>query len=216
MPNSGLFTSIQASHEVALESDPASAFWQLATPIYIVNDNFGREVPKHRTEVRSRWTKESLYILFICPYQKLHLTSNPNTTTETNLLWNWDVAEIFIGSDFQNVRRYKEFEISPPGEWIDLDINLENPHFEDGWTWNSGFQIAARIDRPSKIWYGAMRIPFQAIDSHVPRVGTIFRVNLFRAQGPPDDRKLLAWQPTGSETFHVPKRFGDLVLAGND
>ena len=113
VPNPGLFTSIQASHEVALESDPASAFWQLATPIYIVNDNFGREVPKHRTEVRSRWTKESLYILFICPYQKLHLKSNPSATKETNLLWNWDVAEIFIGSDFHNIRRYKEFEISP-------------------------------------------------------------------------------------------------------
>ena len=214
--NSGNFTSIHASHDVALEPDPASDFWQLAPPIYIVNDNFGKAVLNHSTEVRSRWTKESLYILFICPYQKLHLKSNPSTTAETNLLWNWDVAEIFIGSDFQNIRRYKEFEMSPQGEWVDLDINLDNPHHEDGWTWNSGFQVATRMDRQSKIWYGAMRIPFRAISPRVPHAGAIFRANLFRAQGPPDDRKLLAWQPTMSKTFHVPERFGHLVLAEND
>ena len=43
---------------------------------------------------------------------------------ETNELWNWDVAEVFIGSDFKNIRRYKEFEVSPQAEWVDLDINL--------------------------------------------------------------------------------------------
>ena len=216
VPNSESFVSIRASREVILEADPASAFWQLAPPIYIVSDNFGKAVPKHPTEVRSRWTKENLYILFMCPYQRLHLKPNPSTTTETNLLWNWDVAEIFIGSDFQNIRRYKEFEMSPQGEWVDLDINLDNPHHENGWTWNSDFQVVARIDHPGKIWYGAMRIPFQAIAPQAPHAGTTFRANLFRAQGPPVDQKLLAWQPTMSETFHVPERFGTLVLAEND
>ena len=56
------------------------------------------------------------------------------------------MAEVFIGSDFKNIRRYKEFEISPQGEWVDLDINLDAPRHEDGWVWNSGFQASARID----------------------------------------------------------------------
>ena len=46
---------------------------------------------------------------------------------ETNELWNWDVAEVFIGSDFKNIRRYKEFEVSPQAEWVDLDVNLDAP-----------------------------------------------------------------------------------------
>jgi hypothetical protein len=36
----------------------------------------------------------------------------------------------FIGDDFKNIRRYKEFEVSPQGEWVDLDVNLDNPPHE--------------------------------------------------------------------------------------
>ncbi len=131
----------------------------------------GKPVPGYRTEIRSRWTKDNLYLLFICPYEELYLKPSPDTANETNKLWNWDVAEAFIGSDFQNIKHYKEFELSPQGEWIDLDIKLEKPHHEDGWTWNSGFQVSARIDQAAHIWYGAMRIPFAAIDSRHSRSG---------------------------------------------
>ena len=78
---------------------------------------------------------------------------SPDSVHETNQLWNWDVAETFIGSDFHNIKHYREFELSPQGEWLDLDINLEKPHHEDGWTWNSGFQVSARIDNANHIWY---------------------------------------------------------------
>jgi len=37
-------------------------------------------------------------------------------------------------------------------------------------------------------------------------------VNFFRSQGPLSSRKDIAWQPTMSETFHVPERFGLLRL----
>jgi Carbohydrate family 9 binding domain-like len=211
--DAGTFTSVRAAQDVALETNPKSGFWQGGDPIFIVNDNFGKPVPDYRTEVFSRWTKDNLYLLYVCPYEKLHLKPNPSTTTETNQLWNWDVAEIFIGSDFQNIRRYKEFEISPQGEWVDLDINLDSPHHEDGWKWNSGIQVKARIDRRHKIWYGAMKIPLAAIDPQPAHAGTIFRVNLFRMQGPKDDQKSLTWQPTMKATFHVPEHFGRMVLA---
>ena len=141
-------------------------------------------LPGYRTEIRSRWTAKNLYFLFICPYEELFLHPNPSTTTETNKLWNWDVAEVFIGSDFKNIRHYKEFELSPQGEWLDLDIDLTKPHHEEGWTWNSGFQVAARIDEQTKIWYGAMKIPWTALDDTPPSTGKTLRVNFFRSQGP--------------------------------
>ncbi len=210
--DSGTFKSVRASHDVSLETNPQSAFWSGAQPVYLEVDNWGKAVPNHRTEVLSRWTKGNLYFLFVCPYQELNLKPNPHPKTETYQLWNWDVAEVFIGSDLHNIRRYKEFELSPQGEWIDLDIDLNNPHHENGWVWNSGFQVAARIDRKNKIWYGAMRIPFAAIDPHVPSAGSTFRLNMFRAQGPPPGTKSIVWQPTMSQTFHVPERFGRLQL----
>ena len=210
--NPATFKSTQATHDVALETDPHSAFWRGALPIYAEVDKYGRSLPRYRTEVLSRWTKDNLYFLFVCPYEELYLKPSPDVMAKTNLLWNWDVAEVFIGSNFQNIRHYKEFELSPQGEWLDLSINLDHPHHEDGWTWKSGFATAARIDRNARIWYGAMRIPFSAIDRRTPAPGNDFRINLFRSQGPPADRKQVAWQAPMSDSFHVPEHFGLLEL----
>jgi hypothetical protein len=207
--------SIKADKEVALTTDPASSFWRDGSAVFAERDTYGEPLPRYRTQIRSRWTRDSLYFLFVCPYETLYLKPDPATSTETFKLWDWDVAEVFIGSDFQNIRRYKEFEVSPQGEWIDLDIDLTKPQHEDGWKWNSRFQISTRIDRAAKTWYAAMRIPFAAIDQRPPADGNTFRINLFRAQGPPSQRKYIVWQPTMSDTFHVPERFGILKLVSN-
>jgi hypothetical protein len=203
--------STKAREDAAPSTDATSAFWRGAGVVYAEKAPYGQDQPRYRTEIRSRWTNY-LYLLFVCPYEALNLKPSPSTSTETNQLWEWDVAEVFIGSDFQNIRRYKEFEISPQAEWVDLDIDLSEPHHEDGWTWNSGFTVAARIDPAAKIWYGAMRIPFSALRSHAPAVGDTFRINLFRSHGPPSNRIEVVWQPTMRHTFHTPERFGTLRL----
>ncbi len=203
--------SVQATEDVPLDLDPAAQFWREAHPIYMETDNLGKIVPRYRTEVRTRWTKNKLYFLFVCPYEQLHLKPSPTIEKETNELWNWDVAEVFIGADFADIQRYKEFEVSPQGEWIDLDIDLHKPHHEEGWTWSSGFEVRARIDQAAHIWYGAMRIPFGAIDSRPAVPGNTLRVNLFRSQGPPP-QQAITWQSTMSNTFHVPERFGLIRL----
>jgi hypothetical protein len=206
------FQSVYALRDVALDTNPETAFWQGAKPVYAEVDGKGIPVPSYRTEVRSRWTTENLYLLFVCPYEELHLKPSPDTVNETNELWKWDVAELFIGSNFQDIKRYKEFEVSPQGEWIDLDINLALPHHESGWTWNSGFEVAARIDHDARVWYGAMRIPFKSIDERAPVAGNVFRANLFRSQGPPGHQQAIAWKAPMTNTFHTPERFGKLEL----
>jgi Carbohydrate family 9 binding domain-like len=204
--------STKAREDVVPSTDPAIPFWRGARSVYADKAPYGQSQPRYRTEIRSRWTEKNLYFLFVCPYEALNLKPSPDSASETYQLWDWDVAEVFIGSDFQNIRRYKEFEISPQEEWVDLDIDLSQPHHEDGWKWNSGFTVAARIDPAAKIWYGAMRIPFSALLSHAPSVGDTFRINLFRSQGPPPNRIEVVWQPTMSSTFHVPEKFGLLRL----
>ena len=91
---------------------------------------------------------------------------------ETPQLWNWEVAEAFIGWDFQHIARCKEFEVSPQSEWVDLDINREDPKAQQGMKWNSRFAVKARIDAQAKIWHGEMRIPFQGIDGRRLRAGS--------------------------------------------
>lgn len=212
LADSTVMESVHAARDVAPDTNPRSPFWQGARPVFAETDAMGKLVPGHRSEFRSRWTKDNLYFLFICPYDQLHLRPNPQTKTETNELWNWDVAEVFLGSDMKQIRRYKEFEVSPQAEWVDLDINLDLPIHEVGWTWNSGFQVAARIDRAAKVWYGVMRIPYKSVDDKAAAAGNTLRANLYRAQGPEAARKGIAWQPLMRPNYHTPEKFGTLKL----
>jgi hypothetical protein len=197
-----LMESLQAEDDVRLSTDPALAFGRGTRPIHANVDAKG-----------PRWTRDNIYFLFLCPYQHLYLKPAPNLVHETYELRNCNVAEVFIGSDFRNIKRYQEFEVSPPGEWVDLDVNLDNPHHEQGWVWNSGFEHSARIDRSKRICYAAMSIPFAARDVRAPVPGAGLRVNLFRTEGAPEAQKEIMWQPTMSHTFHEPERFGLLRLA---
>lgn len=208
-----------SAKDFPLTADPASAQWKKVKPVIADKDRFGKPVAGHRTEIRSRWTRENLYLLYVCPFDKLFLKPSPSTTTETNNLWDWDVAEVFIGTDFENIAHYRELQVSPQGEWVDLDIDRKNPRTEGGWRWNSGFTVKARIDQEKKIWYGEMRIPIRSLyasgnDASPPKAGDRMRINCFRIQGGPGhERVYIAWQTPNNPSFHTPEAFGLLVLA---
>jgi hypothetical protein len=207
-----VFVSRRALSDFALTADPDKAPWKGVGGVFAEKDRQGQVVPNHRTEIRSRWTEKNLYLLFICPYEELYLKPEPSTKIETGKLWEWDVAEAFIGSDFENVKRYKEFQVSPQGEWIDLAIDLgaQPPAFDA--SWSSRFEVKARIDRDRRIWYGEMRIPIAAIDARPPQPGREMRINLYRIQGPPQRRTWINWQPVKRGSFHTPEAFGRLRL----
>jgi hypothetical protein len=210
----GRITSKYSKSDFALSADPNSKEWKGVPGVFAENDSKGKPAPPgYRMEIRSRWTNDNLYLLFIQPYEKFYLIENPKTETETNKLWDHDVAEVFIGTDFQNIRQYKELQVSPQGEWVDLDIDRDHPKPDGGVHWDSGYKVKARIDEKAKIWYGEMKIPMASIDTRTPKAGNEMRINFYRFQGPPPNRVGLAWQPTGVPSYHVPEAFGRLVLA---
>lgn len=208
----GVIQSAYSKNDFALTADPAAKQWKGAPAIIAEVDHFGKTVAGHRTEIRSRWTKDNLYFLFVCPFEEMNLKENPSTEIETNRLWNWDVAEVFVGADFKNIRRYREYQLSPQGEWVDLDIDRDQPKPEGGWVWNSGFKVKARLDREKKIWYGEMQIPIRSIEERPAAAGNQMRINFYRIQGPPATKKYICWQPTGKLNNHVPEAFGRLEL----
>jgi len=210
---SGRMESQYSAKDFALTADPASPQWAAAKPVIADKDRYGKPVPGHRTEIRSRWTNDALYILYVAPYEELHLKPTPSTSTETNKLWDWDVAELFIGSDFEKINLYKEYQVSPQGEWVDLDIDSSPAKKSGGWRWNSGFEVKARIDEAKKIWYGEMKIPFKSFDTRPAKAGNEFRANCFRIQGKPKpDRIYVTWNPPNNHTYHTPEAFGRIVL----
>jgi hypothetical protein len=203
--------SAYSPREFELNPDPASDEWAKAPRVTADRDYLGQPIPGPATEIRSRWTTAHLYLLYICPYDELNLKPQPTTSQETPRLWNWDVAEAFIGSDFDHIGRYKEFQVSPQSEWVDLEIDRVNPKSQ-GTNWNSGMTVKARIDTQARIWYGVMRIPFAAIDARTPEKGRELRIGLYRIAGVEPNKRFYAWRPTGRTTFHEPKAFGTLRL----
>jgi hypothetical protein len=209
---SQVLSSLFSPTDLELSTDPSSAVWSKAPRVVVDKNYLGEPIPGPPTEMRSRWTREHLYLLYICPYDELNLKPDPDRSAETPRLWNWDVGEAFIGSEVDPVTRYREFQVSPQGEWVDLDIDRENPKGQAGREWNSGFTVAARIDSPARIWYGVMRIPFASIETRPPEKGRKLRAGLYRIAGTGTAKRYYAWRPTGQTSFHVPQAFGAIQL----
>lgn len=203
-----------------LNTDPKSDIWRGAASAWIVKDCTRTiDYPKLKTEVRAFWTRESLYLLFICPYESLNVFLPAQNDKPRRGLWDRDVVEVFLGADWDNIGRYKEYEVAPTGDWIDLDITLDlKTHNTKGnRDWRSGWNTAARIDDTARIWYAAARIPLKSVTSQVVETGTKWRANLYRiaGQGPDSQRQFLCWQPTcspGLDPNHVPENFGTLTF----
>jgi hypothetical protein len=131
-------------------------------------------------------------------------------------LWDRDVVEMFLGDDWQNIRHYREFEIAPTGDWIDLAIDLDKKNYDH--SWRSGWKTEAWIDEPKKTWYAAAAIPLSAVSSTPVHDGTRWRTNLYRIDGLGADpqRHFLCWQPTcvlNRDPNHVPEHFGTIIFS---
>jgi hypothetical protein len=200
----------------ALSLDSNQRVWRHAALASISKD-CSRQIdyPKLKTEIRAFWTDSDLYLLFRCPFTDLNLFLPAAPSQDRVGLWDRDVVEMFLGDDWSNIERYREFEIAPTGDRIDLAIDLSRKSYDHNW--NSGWETKARIDQEAKIWYAAARIPLSAVSSKRVKTGDKWRVNLYRIDGLGADpvRHFLCWQPTcvqNRDPNHVPEQFGTLIF----
>src|SRR5581483_11506207 len=122
----GSFSIRHVNGRPDLSVDPQSAVWKGASAQSMSNDcRRQMDYPNLETEIRGFWTDSDLYLLFRCPYSELNVFLPADNSTERVGLWNRDVVEMFIGDDWSNIRHYREFEIAPTGDWIDLAIDLD-------------------------------------------------------------------------------------------
>lgn len=208
---SEVIVSVRAEGDLDLTGDPQAPWWRDVPRVAMSRTYDGTALPGPPTEVCSRWTPDNLHLLYACPYDALNLKPDPDLTAKTPRLWDWDVAEAFIGSDVLRIGSYREFQVSPQGEWVDLAIDRDVPDIQAALRWHSGFTVKARIDSAARVWYGEMRIPFGAIDAQPPGAGRELRIGLFRLSGR-EPRTLRLWRPTGKPSFHVPEAFGLMKL----
>jgi hypothetical protein len=176
--------------------------WSLATPTRLEYQSHNSEPrPELSTPVRLLWSDDYLYLAFESPYRELSQWL-PASQEERLGLWDYDVVEAFIGSEPEQINRYTEFEWAPTGETLDLKLDLPAKDF----AWTAGGDSAVTIDEAAKVWRVEARLPLTALADKVPRVGTRWKINLYRHDTA--DEAFLAASPTLQGTFHTPTRFG--------
>ena len=202
-------TAFAAPFQGSLDSAgfPPSKAWRSVKPILFDADWQGKNPDPHRqTEVCLLWTPEFLYLKFVARYRVINVFDDADPGGRRDKLWDRDVAEVFLQPDPEQLRRYKEFEVSPNGFWIDLEIISGSlRHLK------TGLQRRVSIDQAKKNWTAELAIPMKPLAPHFAPT-TVWRVNFFRVEGPTEPRFYSAWQPTNTPkpNFHVPERFGFL------
>jgi alpha-galactosidase len=206
----GKAPAIRLTDPCDTEGFPAAASWERAAALRFSADWRGKNADAAReTEVRLLWTTEILFLRFQARYRTITVFADAETNGRRDQLWDRDVAEAFLQPDRSNLRRYKEFEVSPNGYWIDLDIAPGEKR-----DLKSGLKRRVILNEAQKTWIAELAIPMKCLvtksDPAVP-----WRVNFYRVEGAEEPRFYSAWKPTGTEVpnFHVPEAFGELVFA---
>jgi alpha-galactosidase len=202
-------TAVAASLTAPIDAAgfPPSSSWEQAAPIRFDADWQGKNAdPQRSTEVRLLWTSTTLYLRFTARYRDIFVFPDADANGRRDTLWDRDVAEVFLQPDPSNLRRYKEFEVSPNGFWIDLDI--DNDALQD---LKSGLHRRVSVNEPAKTWTAELAIPMKSLLAHFDS-RAIWRVNFYRVEGPTEPRFYSAWRPTNTPqpNFHVPELFGYL------
>jgi hypothetical protein len=190
---------------IPLDAQNPAPEWASAVPITFCADWQGSNGdPGRQTEVRVLWRPDTLYLRFVCRYRGLFVFDDCDANGRRDHLWDRDVAEAFLQPDPSRPRCYREFEVSPNGMWIDLDV------FPGGISdLKSGMERSVWLDRERNTWAAVLGIPMAALTASFD-AATVWRASFYRVEGDAEPRFYSAWQPTNSlqPNFHVPEAFG--------
>ena len=189
---------------------PPAAAWDEVPAVHFDHDWRGENSdPERATTVRMLYTPTTLYLRFVARFRVLTVFDDADPSGRREKLWDRDVAEAFLQPQPAHLRHYKEFEVSPNGYWIDLDI--DNGERQD---LQSGLLRRVSIDQAAKSWTAELAIPMKSLCTKFDP-GITWRANFYRAEGAAEPRFYSAWRPTltPQPNFHVPELFGYLKFA---
>jgi len=194
---------------MSAEGFPTPADWARASALRFCTDWRGENPDSAReTDVQLLWTPAELYLRFAAKYRTITVFTDAQPNGRRDQLWDRDVAEAFLQPPGSPARSYKEFEVSPNGLWIDLDIAPGEKR-----DLRSGLRRCNAIDEAAKIWRAELAIPMRRLTPHFdPRLE--WRGNFYRVEGEVEPRFYSAWRPTMTPqpNFHVPEAFGRLLF----
>jgi hypothetical protein len=121
-------------------------------------------------------------------------------------LWDWDVVEVFLGTDPDQPEHYYEFQLSPLGQYFELEIH--KPRVQVSRDFVSGFRHA--VETSGTKWTAHFELPLTRLGWKGP--GSPIVGNVFAILGPPQAKTYwsLFLPAQDSPDFHLPGFFRSL------
>jgi alpha-galactosidase len=202
--------AVRMQESADLEGFPKKPEWERAQTLRFSSDWQGKNAdPERQTKVRLLWTPETFFLRFHARYRTITVFPDAEPNGRRDQLWDRDVVEVFLQPDPSIPRRYKEFEVSPNGFWIDLDIAPGEKH-----DLKSGLLRRVVLEEASKAWTAVLALPMECLVTRFDPTAK-WKVNFYRVEGAAEPRFYSTWRPTGTTVpnFHVPEAFGSLIFA---
>src|SRR5271168_1206868 len=141
------------------EEFPAATAWDKAPAMRFDSDWQGKNAdPQRETRVQILWTPDALYLKFLARYRSITVFTDAEPDGRRDQLWERDVAEVFLHPAGADSLHYKEFEVSPNGFWIDLDIA---PGIKRDL--KSGLRRRVKVDDQNKTWIAELALPMKSL-----------------------------------------------------
>ena len=228
----GLASAAVGTDTTQTQPLPVYELLRTATPINVdgkLNDAAWAKAPRfsdfrrnldgapgsYETEARALYDDTFLYFSFRCRDDNIWATLK----TRDQHLWDEEVVEVFLQADPQRTA-YIELEVNPLGTMLDIFLlDVRKPlRYE---SWNSqklkwGVHVFGTVDGKDgdKEWTCEIALPLEDIvtaKNIPPQAGDRWRLNLYRVEQKPRP-VLLAWSPTFKDDFHLPAKFGEIVV----
>ena len=149
-----------------------------------------------------------MFLKFLAYFESITVFEDAEPSGRRDHLWDRDVAEVFLQAPGAAAHCYKEIEVSPNGQWIDLDIAPGKKG-----DLQSGLSRRVQKNEARKTWQAELALPMRSLTTEF-NPAKAWRANFFRVEGAKEPRFYSAWRPTGTAVpnFHVPERFGTLLF----
>lgn len=210
-----VYELLKTATPIKVDGNLSDAVWAKAPRFSDFRMNLDGAPGSYETEARALYDDTYLYFSFRCRDENIWATFK----TRDQHLWKEEVVEVFLQADSQQ-STYIELEVNPLGTMLDIFLlDVRKPlHYE---SWNSqklqwGVHVSGTVDGKNgdKEWSCEIALPLEDIvtaKNLKPRAGDRWRLNLYRVEQLPKPA-LLAWSPTFKDDFHLPGKFGELVI----
>jgi hypothetical protein len=183
------------------------------SPFIIAN---GSAPAQQQTVVHIGYDDANFYVRYDCDDTDIWGKS----TARDSAIYDEEVVELFIAPGDAHPTYYYEFEVSPLGTLLDLDVhspNLERSTLQGNFAWNCpGLQWSAERNDAAHHWRAYLVVPWHSIGATGTTLPPTWRANFYRIDRPRGHApEFSCWSPTMSEPadYHRPAYFGHLQLA---